>query len=369
MSHPVHPGPESLQPFFNGIDALCQPQIIFGGSIAALIGGLVFRRYLVKPAVAIGITVATLAFVGLSCLNGQFLSQAQKPDNVPIWILLAMTGFVLWVSFYQAVRNDDRIRQGLRTEEHEAAEEKLHVWPYLLYIEGIVAAFAMLVLFVWSVGIEAPLEQFANIAKTPNPSKAPWYFLGLQEMLVYYDPWMAGVVLPSMIISGLVVIPYCDPNPKGVGYYTFEQRKLAITTFLFGFVALWVVMIFVGTFLRGPNWNFYGLYEEWNPHKLEQLNNVNLSEFFWQNFMGESLPKQWFAREWPGFAVILIYFTAVPMVCAGLFRKLYKSLGFVRYNILIVHALFMMALPIKMLLRWSFNLKYIVYIPEYFFNI
>jgi len=104
----------------------------------------------------------------------------------------------------------------------------------------------------------APLEQPANPAATPNPSKAPWYFLGLQEMLVYYDPWYAGVVLPTIIIVGLMAIPYIDLNPKGNGYYTFAERKFSISIFLFGYLALWVFMIITGTFLRGPGWNFFG---------------------------------------------------------------------------------------------------------------
>src|SRR5260370_3672074 len=92
----------------------------------------------------------------------------------------------------------------------------------------------------WSIAIDAPLEQPADPNKTPNPSKAPWYFLGLQEMLVYFDPWIAGVVLPSLIIVGLMVIPFIDFNPKRNGYYTLAVRTFAISTFLFCFLVLWV---------------------------------------------------------------------------------------------------------------------------------
>ena len=88
--------------------------------------------------------------------------------------------------------------------------------------------------------------------KTPNPSKAPWYFLGLQEMLVYFDPWMAGVVLPSLIVVGLMAIPYIDFNKQGNGYYTIKQRKFAYIIFQFGFLEMWVTLIVLGTFLRGP---------------------------------------------------------------------------------------------------------------------
>jgi hypothetical protein len=111
------------------------------------------------------------------------------------------------------------------------------------------------IMIVWSVYLKAPLEEPANPSVAPNPSKAPWYFLGLQEMLVYYDPWIAGVLLPSLIIIGLMATPFLDVNPKGNGYFTFKERKYEITVFLFGFVILWVLLIILGTFLRA-NWNF-----------------------------------------------------------------------------------------------------------------
>ena len=79
----------------------------------------------------------------------------------------------------------------------------------------------------------------------------------------------------------MMAIPYIDFNKKGNGYYTFNERKFAIITFLFGFLPLWVAMIILGTFIRGPNWNMFGLYEYWDVHKLEVLNNVNLSDWFW----------------------------------------------------------------------------------------
>ena len=157
------------------------------------------------------------------------------------------------------------------------------------------------VLVVWAVVLKAPLEAPATTAKAPNPSKAPWYFLGLQEMLVYYDPWMAGVVLPTMIIVGLMAMPYIDFNRKGNGYFTFEQRLFAITMFMFGFLVLWVTLIVLGTFLRGPNWNFFGPYEYWDPHKVLPLNNVNVSELFWLKLLHQPLEgMNRCVRELPG---------------------------------------------------------------------
>ena len=139
-----------------------------------------------------------------------------------------------------------------------------------------VALFMVVCSMVWSLLVDAPLEEPANPTRTPNPSKAPWYFLGLQEMLVFFDPWHAGVVLPSLIIVGLMVIPYIDINPKGNGYYTFRERKYEILTFFFGFHVLWVSLIIIGTFLRGPGWNWFWPWQTWDIHKVEAMTNVDL---------------------------------------------------------------------------------------------
>src|SRR5437588_189951 len=157
--------------------------------------------------------------------------------------------------------------------------DKVHTWPYLVRAEFISGCVLLLVLLVWSITVDAPMEEPANPTKTPNPSKAPWYFLGLQEMLVYFDPWIAGVVLPSLIIVGLMVIPYVDINPKGNGYYTWSERKFAISTFVFGFLVLWVGMITIGVFFRGPGWNLFMPWDYWDPHKVVPLTNIDLPYF------------------------------------------------------------------------------------------
>ncbi|MEO6987626.1 MAG: hypothetical protein ABI239_03170, partial [Aquihabitans sp.] len=172
------------------------------------------------------------------------------------------------------------VKSGSIQDVKAKPQDKVHVWPHLLSIEFVAALLCLGFLFIFSIFVNAPLLEQADINKTPNPSKAPWYFLGLQEMLVYFDPWMAGVVLPTMIIIGLVALPYIDFNREGNGFYTFKKRWFAITTFMFGFLVLWVTLIVLGTFLRGPNWNFFGPFAYWDPHVVLPLNNINVSDLF-----------------------------------------------------------------------------------------
>src|SRR2546426_4564436 len=118
-------------------------------------------------------------------------------------------------------------------------------WPYFMYSIVLCFLLTTVVLWVWSMVMPAPLETLADPNTTPNPSKAPWYFVGLQELLVYFDPWIAGVVMPGLIIVGLMAIPYIDTNPKGVGYYAWKERKFANTGFMLGIV-MWFTLIAIG---------------------------------------------------------------------------------------------------------------------------
>ncbi len=347
---------------------VADPRLFFGITLAIFIGIIWFRRQLATPTAGWTLLNASLLFLTLSMTDYDFRQIVGKPDNVPIVAMLFIVGFFTWLYFNRANENDERAAKGLPPKESEN-NEKVLVWPDLVYSELICIIALTAFLFFWGVCLQAPLEEPASSVKTPNPSKAPWYFLGLQEMLVYYDPWLAGVVFPSVILGGLMALPYIDFNKKGNGYYTFNERKFAVSTFLFGFLPLWVGMIILGTFLRGPNWNTFGIYEYWDVHKLEALNNINLSDYFWGG-LSMALPTNPLLREAPGIVMTLAYLVFMPqLMAATMFRSFAYRMGFLRFMVFSNLVLMMAALPIKMVLRWVLNLKYIVAIPEYFFNI
>lgn len=318
----------------------------------------------------IAVLALFLAFFALGVSDENSRLIFLKPDNVPIVGLLILVHTFLWLSMNQAKKNDGLIEAGEKPAEYHSPEDKVLVWPDLVYIEFISLILMMSLLLVWSIGLEAPLEEPANPTNSPNPAKAPWYFLGLQEMLVYFDPWLAGVVFPTIMIVGLMAIPYIDINKEGAGYYSYRQRRMAISIFMFGWLWLWVNLILVGTFLRGPNWNFFGPFEFWDPHKLEALTNINLSELIYIKWLGMGLPNSILLREIFGFIVVFGYFLVLPPILARtVFRELYKALGNFKYSVFIFLVLSMISLPLKMYLRWIFNLKYLIAIPEFFFNI
>ena len=350
-------------------NAVANPWVFFVLAVLSLVVLVWKREAIASNTVGYGLLGALGIFLLFGIFDPNFRLIVTKPDNVPIVGLIFLLVFFTWYSMREAVLNDRRIAAGQGPIE-KAESDRVWVWPDLVYPELISIIVCNIVLIVWSILLKAPLEQPANPANTPNPSKAPWYFLGLQEMLVYFDPWLAGVVLPGLIIVGLICIPYVDKNPKGNGYYTFTERKAEITIFLFGFVILWSSLIVLGTFLRGPNWNFFGPFEYWDIHKLAALTNVNLSEYIWVRGFGTALPTNWAVREVFGILLVLFYVFALPVVLAkGWFNRYFVKLGAARYYVTVFLFLSMMSLPAKMLARWLLNLKYIVAIPEFFFNI
>jgi menaquinol-cytochrome c reductase cytochrome b/c subunit len=140
--------------------------------------------------------------------------------------------------------------EGIQRVERQQGD-RVHTWPHLLLEEFIAMAIMFAGLLVFSSFVNAPLRELANPNLTPNPSKAPWYFLGLQELLRYFHPMVAGITIPTFILVGLAAIPFVDRNPSTRP----GDRKVAITMFtlLFMFGA---VLTIIGSFFRGPGYNW-----------------------------------------------------------------------------------------------------------------
>jgi hypothetical protein len=140
--------------------------------------------------------------------------------------------------------------EGIQRVEREQGD-RVNVWPHLL-IEEFVAMFVLSVgLVVFSTFVNAPLRELANANLTPNPSKAPWYFLGLQELLRYFHPLVAGISIPTFILVGLAAVPFVDRNPSTRP----GDRKIAITLFTMMFM-FGAVLTIIGSFFRGPGFNW-----------------------------------------------------------------------------------------------------------------
>jgi len=143
------------------------------------------------------------------------------------------------------------VKSGSIQQTRAEAQDKVHTWPHLLVIEFASILISLAALTIFAAMVRAPLLGLADFNKTPNPSKAPWYFLGLQELLTMFHPMVAGVTIPGMGLFLLMVAPFIDKNPS----QRPKDRKFAISIFTI-FVMMWAVLVIIGSFFRGPGFNF-----------------------------------------------------------------------------------------------------------------
>ncbi len=354
------------------INILTEPVISF--SVVIILFFVAIKKIEIVATKTFGwiLMLGTVVLISLLFTDHNFRTNfSMTTDNIPIIYLVLLVFWTCWYAIYKGVNNDKRIDQGLEPLEGTPENrEKVWAWPNLVYTELFTIIAGTIFLIAWAIFFKAPLEEPANPTWAPNPAKAPWYFLGLQEMLVYFDPWIAGVLLPGLVVVGLIAIPYIDINPKGNGYFTFKERKMAVTVWLFGWLVLWIFLIIIGTFMRGPNWTFYGPFEEWDLHKVVAESNINLSEIMWIKLFNTGLPKNIILREIFGIIAVAAYFLVSGYYITKLWgQKLLSKMGAARYYLFVFLFLMMMSLPIKMYLRWFINLKYILAMSEFEFNI
>jgi hypothetical protein len=354
---------------------------------------------------------ALIVIAGLWALTVHDWHQLWKissaPDNIPIVAMLFLVPFFTWLGIKQAVANDrliDELEQDPKAAKshHRKVEpwrpgwaREIHVWPYLVRVEFLATVIVTVILFVWSITLNAPLEEPANPNLTMNPSKAPWYFLGLQEMLVYFDPWIAGVVMPSIIMVGLMVFPYVDSNPLGNGYYTLKQRRFALWMFGAGFL-MWIVLIVIGTFIRGPGWIWFWPGQTWDHNAVVFDKNVDLHDMIAHSSVGKALHLGFLAANPGKFIFGMLVVGGFYIVGALFFHWLmtvdFKSIRFRRpfkenlfpknefeqrllaRTSLLQYVTFqffaisvLLALPVKLILRLALTIKYVWVTP--WFNI
>ena len=143
------------------------------------------------------------------------------------------------------------VKSGSIQDVKAVPQDKVHTWPHLLVVEFAAALLITAFTLIFSIFVNAPLLELANFNETPNPSKAPWYFLGLQELLTVFHPMVAGVTIPGIGLIILILAPYIDRNPSAKP----EDRKFAISLMTVHLM-FWAVLTMIGSFFRGPGFNF-----------------------------------------------------------------------------------------------------------------
>jgi hypothetical protein len=143
------------------------------------------------------------------------------------------------------------VKSGSIQEVKASPVDTVHTWPHLLVVEFVASLLMTAFVLIFSIFVNAPLLSLANFNLTPNPSKAPWYFLGLQELLTMFHPMIAGVTIPGVGLIVLIFAPFIDKNPSNKP----EDRKFA-TSLMTIHMMFWAVLVIIGSFFRGPGFNF-----------------------------------------------------------------------------------------------------------------
>jgi hypothetical protein len=187
-----------------------------------------------------------------------------EPDAVALVLLTLGVGLTLVVGL-AAGRRRDRHGGSSSPSVEDQRQAVVTTWPHLLRLELVATLATMLFVAWWAIGLEVPLGPVADPGVTPKVAKAPWFFVGIQEMLQYFDAWLAGAVLPLLMIGGLCALPYIDHDTRESGRYTLRRRPVALAVTL-ALVGLWILPMVVGLLLRGENWS---LQPVWGPQEID----------------------------------------------------------------------------------------------------
>jgi quinol-cytochrome oxidoreductase complex cytochrome b subunit len=217
--------------------------LLLGGHV---IGPMTLLRFYVMHCVFLPLAAAALISFHVWRVRKDGLSGAPEPVEVVDEVAGAFPASTRTYGLMALTR-----RPTASVEARDPRDE-VFAWPHLLYREILVALGVFIALHVASLLFMAPLEEMADPTRTPNPAKAPWYFLGLQE-LVHYSAFVGGVLVPTLVVVALVALPYVDRSPHGAGRWFAPERRLANTIFTV-LAAVAILLTLIGTFFRGPNW-------------------------------------------------------------------------------------------------------------------
>jgi hypothetical protein len=229
---------------------------------------------------------------------------------------------------------------------------------------GLGIALALLNVLLWfSV---PPIRTWVLAIHEYPPGKNMVILSGVQELIVYFDVWLSRSVFPIVYTLGFAVIPFLvKPALDG----PMRACDIVVVILILGCEAVWLFLIFVGVFCRGPNWNFYWPWEQWEL-RVEPYNPSVLSDYFWYRWLNRPVSgMHWSLRELPGFALIGGYFLSGFVLAGLLYRASNRASAYWRWAVLMTILQLASIVPIKILCRWLFNMKYVIYLPEYDLNL
>jgi len=200
--------------------------------------------------------------------------------------------------------------------------------------------------------------------------KSRMYMRGAQELLVYFDPWLAKVVFPIVFTAGFAITAFLIRPKILQGKFEPGKRFVFNASLLLAFLEItWLYLIAIGIFFRDPDWNLAWPWNDWVPQEILLVNRVNLSRYFW-HLIGRPVDNMfWTERELPGLVLVASYFLAGPVIAVILWRREDRAIHYWRWLVLILVTQAAALVPIKIALRLGLNIGYLIFLPEYSFNV
>ncbi len=296
------------------------------------------------------ILLMTTVFLGIGLNHDAHRRLILHPERLPVVILVLSSLAVLWIEMRRF-----QLAEGLKTDDRNYSS-----------LDAVTATVVGLVLVALVLLQPAELGAEADPATRPELVKAPWFFVGLQELSTYFDPWVPYFALPMLLVGGLLGLPYIETGDADSG------RRRAL--FLLGWLLLWLWPMTVGALLRGPGWNAFGPFEIWDSSRPALPAPQPLSEIFWIGWLGGFEPDGWWLRELPGILLLGIYFVLLPLalrhwkLTSGAFASYRKAMGAWRFRAAMAWVLAVMVIPLKMYGQWLWGIGYWIHLPEISFN-
>ena len=300
----------------------------------------------------------TVVLVGGALREPSFRQSVLHPERLPVALLLLATGAVLWFEMHRSRRLD---QETVQLPADDTPFERSAGSPSTT--DAVVTTILILTLVVCAGLRPATLGVLADPAIRPDLAKAPWFLVGLQELTVYFDPWVAYGALPILFVAGLLGLPFLQIGAA--------RQRTARALFLFGWLFLWLWPMAVGALLRGPDWRFFGPFEPWTTPRLEIPEATTLARVFWIHGLKTVEPTRWWIRELPGLLLIIGYFGLLPVLLArwrltrDLFASYRDSLGTWRFTCATAWVLTVLLVPLKMYGRWLWGIGYWIHFPEW----
>ncbi len=346
-----------MDPLKTLIDHLASPPWLFGFALGLFFLSRDARRPWTRAGgVVLSILIAGL--LGLCASDPTCRRLLLHPDRLPVVLLLLATLAVVWFEMHRS--------QAFDGTEPTPQREALFGFS----TADILAATAIGVILIGCALLykapfyEPPLSALADPTSKPIPIKAPWFLVGLQELRLDFEPWMAYRVLPIFFVFGLVCLPWfhLPEDPEGR-----QTRGL----FLCGWLILWLGPMVVGALLRSPHGGAFGPFEPWDATRPADLEPQPLSQLVWIRWLGVFEPSRWWLRELPGFLLLITTFFLLPRWLARwrftepVVQRTREAMGFWRFHVTSLCLLVLLIIPLKALGRWVAGLGHWLHLPEF----